>query len=74
MANYPAIPDPTTEVESLQASMAAAKQFLEILSGQKGIRLNAAVTWQDLVDLGLIKPDRVNVTGAGVNPTTGLPK
>lgn len=39
--------------------MITVKQAFEIHSGQRGKRLDAAVTWQDLVDLGLIEASRV---------------
>ncbi len=54
MAKYPAVPDPSLKVESLRDSVLALKQAFEIHSAQRGKRLDAAVTWQDLVDLGLI--------------------
>lgn len=56
---YPAIPDPNLTPESMRDSMITVKQAFEIHSGQRGKRLDAAVTWQDLVDLGLIEASRV---------------
>jgi hypothetical protein len=44
MANYPAIPEPTNDPNSLRDSVLALKQAFEILSGQKGVAGAAAVT------------------------------
>lgn len=44
MANYPAIPEPTNDPNSLRDSVLALKQAFEILSGQKGVAGVAAVT------------------------------
>jgi hypothetical protein len=55
----PAISEPTTEPESLRQAALQLKEGVEILSGQRGTKLNAAVTWQDLVNLGLILPSQV---------------
>jgi hypothetical protein len=64
---YPAIPHPTDHPKSLWESSMAQKQTLEILLGQKGSKTAAAVTWQDLVNLGLVLPNDVgssNITAA----------
>jgi hypothetical protein len=54
MAKYPGIPEPNLKPESLHDSALATKQVIEILTGQRGKKADAAVTWQDLLDLGLI--------------------
>ena len=59
MAKYPAIPEPTTDPVSLRDTALAAKQAFEMLSRQRGNIRNAAVTWQDLVDQGLITAAKV---------------
>jgi hypothetical protein len=51
---YPAVPDPSLDPDSLRLSLQALKQGFEILSQQRGKRLDGAITWQDLVDLELI--------------------
>ncbi len=56
---YPAIPEPQADVLSLRTSSAALKETVEMLTQQRGNKLNAAVTWQDLVDLGLALPTQV---------------
>jgi len=56
---YPGIPEPAPSVQSLQQTSAALKEATEILLRQRGSPLNAAVTWQDLLDLGLIAPKDV---------------
>jgi hypothetical protein len=58
-AKYPAIPDPSLAPESLRDSVISVKQAFEIHTGQRGNKLKAAVTWQDLVDLGLIEANQV---------------
>jgi len=55
----PGIPDPQADPESLRQTVLSLKEGVEVLSGQRGGPLNAAVTWQDLVDLGLVTPARV---------------
>jgi hypothetical protein len=56
---YPAIPAPTLDPKSLRDSILATKQAFEIHSHQSGPPLNAAVTWSDLVALGLITAAQV---------------
>ena len=58
-AKYPPIPDPTTDPESLRFSLVALKQGFEMLSHQRANPLNAAVTWADLLALGLINAAQV---------------
>ena len=56
---YGAIPEPQADVESLRQTVAALKQAVEVLIRQRKPVLAGAVTWGDLVDLGLINPDQV---------------
>lgn len=58
---YPTIPDSTTDPAALRATDLALKETIEILTGQRGNQLYAAVTWGDLVNLGLILPSQVPV-------------
>lgn len=58
-AKYTSIPDPTNDPISLRNSVVALKQAFEQLSRQRKNVPNAAVTWQDLVDLGLIKASQI---------------
>lgn len=58
---YPPIPDSTTDPASLRATDLAIKETLEILTRQRGDPLLAAVTWGDLVALGLITSAQVPV-------------
>jgi hypothetical protein len=37
----------------------AMKERVEVLSGTRGFNTDAAVTWEDLVDLKLIKQEQV---------------
>lgn len=59
MSNYNAIPDLDGSEATDDMALRAMKENLEILTGQRGSRLASAVTWQDLVDLGLITADQV---------------
>lgn len=58
-AKYPAIPSPQADPISLRASADALKETVEMLTLQRGSKLNGAVTWQDLIDLGLALPTQV---------------
>jgi len=50
---YPAIPEPTEEVAQLRASIAALKEAVEMLTGQRGSSDAAAVTIASLGGLGV---------------------
>lgn len=63
---YPAIPEPIAEINSVRSSTAAIKEAVEILTQQRGNRANSAVTWTDLVNLGLIPASKIPIT-----PTSG---
>lgn len=53
----PGIPDPSRSVDGMFDTLTTMKQAVETLGGQRrGSRAESAVTWQDLVDLGLIEP------------------
>lgn len=54
-----AIPEPLETVASLRATAMATKESVEILAGQRGDPRECAVTWQDLIDLGLIQPSEI---------------
>lgn len=56
---YPAIPESSTDPNSLRRSDDAMKEVLEILIGTRGNRSLSVVTWQDLVDLGIIVPTQI---------------
>jgi hypothetical protein len=59
---YPTIPHPTHDPLALNQTAMALKETVEILTATRGERLSAAVTWQDLIDLGLITPAQVPPT------------
>lgn len=65
-AKYPAIPEPQAEINSVRDTSAAIKETVEVLTRQRGTRSFSAVTWEDLLGLGLITPDQIPKT-----PTTG---
>jgi hypothetical protein len=58
---YPAIPNPSADPVALRSTGIALKETVETLTLQRGNPLNAAVTWQDLVNLGLITAAQVPV-------------
>ncbi len=51
---YAAIPDPKAELESLRQSVLALKQTVEVLTQQRAPLNAAAITYQDLIDIGLL--------------------
>ena len=53
------IPVPTQDPASLRATVAAIKDLVEDLSGQRGTVGDSAVTFNDLVRLGLIERERI---------------
>jgi hypothetical protein len=59
---YPPVPEPSTDLVSLRSTALALKETAEILTGNRGNRSLSVVTWQDLVDLGLILPSQVPIT------------
>jgi hypothetical protein len=61
-SKFPVIPDPTTDPNALRVTSMALKESVEILTQQRGTRSLSAVTWQDLVELGLIPASRAPKT------------
>ena len=59
ISRYPPIPEPSTDTEALRRADMAIKETLEIMNGVRGNRFDAVVTWQDLVNLGIIVPEQV---------------
>ena len=53
------IPEPYENLASLRAVTLALKELAEVLAGQRGSAGTAAVTWNDLIAIGLIQPDQV---------------
>lgn len=53
------IPQPVAEVRSLYVAALATKELVETLAGQRGTAYDAAVTWEDLMRLGLITRDQI---------------
>lgn len=56
---YPAITEPTTNPESLRSSILNLKESVEIVTRQRGDKAMSAVTWNDLVELGLVSSAKV---------------
>lgn len=60
MPKFPGIPEPTTEPSTMLTTVQAIKQALEVILGQRrGSRRNSAVTWDDLVRLGIVEEGQV---------------
>lgn len=51
---YPSIPAPSQDIRSIQATVIALKEAVELLTGQRQ-NVNPPVTWDDLVRLGVIE-------------------
>lgn len=54
--------EPYENLSSLRRTAQETKDLVEELAGQRRSVLTAAVTWGDLLDLGLIKPDQIPPT------------
>lgn len=52
---YPAISEPTVDGASLRESVLSLKEGVEMLTRQRGDPIASAVTWADLVALGIVK-------------------
>jgi len=55
----PGIPEPYENLGALYRTAVTTKETVETLAGQRGAVADAAVTWSDLVKLGLIPPERI---------------
>jgi hypothetical protein len=53
------VPDPQLTLDSHQEVLKALKSNVEVLTQQRNPKSAAAVTWNDLVALGLIKASQV---------------
>lgn len=64
MSNYAAIPEPSNTLEGLRDSVTALKQIVETLTQQRGApnKPAGAVTFADLISLGLISADYTTTT------------
>lgn len=51
---FPSVPEPGQDVTSLQQSVSALKEAVEMLTGQRR-GATPPVTWDDLVRLGVIE-------------------
>jgi hypothetical protein len=65
-AKTAAIPEPISDINSVRNTAAALKENVEIMQGIRGDRTMAAVTYQDLLRLGLITAAQLPRT-----PTSG---
>lgn len=53
------IPEPYPDAASLRATALATKELVESLAGQRGGSYDVAVTWGNLIDLGIVKPEQM---------------
>ena len=53
------IPVPHENLASLTNTAMATKELVEQLAGQRGDKFDVAVTWGDLIKLGLIQPQQI---------------
>ena len=53
------IPEPNENLPSLRSTAVATKELVETLAGQRGDPRDVAVTWGDLINLGLVIPAEV---------------
>ena len=53
------IPEPYENVPALYRTAIATKEMVETLAGQRGQAYDVAVTWQDLLDLQLIRKEDI---------------
>jgi hypothetical protein len=53
------IPEPYEDVKSLRATVMALKELVETLAGQRGQAYDAAITWQDMLDLQKIRMEDI---------------
>jgi len=58
MKRQAAIPTPYEDTKALYRTVMAMKELVECLAGQRGSLGDVAVTWQDLIDHGVIKPEQ----------------
>jgi hypothetical protein len=74
MTSYSAISDPAADVNSLYSSVSGIKQALEGLLRVSGNQGNGAVTWNDLVALGIVAsvPSARGVTPASQIISSGV--
>jgi hypothetical protein len=53
------IPEPYEDVKSLRTTALATKELVETLAGQRGQAYDVAITWGDMLDLGLVTTEQV---------------
>lgn len=60
MPKFPGIPEPNLDPATMLQSVLAMKQALETILGQRrGSRPASAVTWEDLVRLGIVEEAQI---------------
>lgn len=53
------IPEPYENVQALYRTVLAMKELVEMLAGQRGQAFTVAVTWQDMLDLQLVRVEDI---------------
>ena len=67
----PPIPTPSTNLDNLAACVAALKASVESLTGQRGDAPNRAVTFNDLVQYGVLAPSAVQSSNGKMSVGVG---
>jgi hypothetical protein len=62
IAGVPAIPPSTPDPKGLAVVVRAIKENVELMVGQRGDTMGRAVTFNDLVALGLVTAEQVKAT------------
>ena len=68
--NVPPVPEPIANLQSLTFVARALRQGVDSLGGNRGDQFNRAVTFSDLVDLGIVT--RVQIMDAGEGTAVGI--
>ncbi len=56
---HPAIPQPESNIASMHATLVPMKEAVDMLQGATGTAYDCAVTWGDLLQLGLITKEQI---------------
>jgi hypothetical protein len=57
--SIPAIPHPRQDIESLHRTVTALKEAVEALANVRGKPADSAITWQQLINLGIVQSSQV---------------
>jgi len=62
-STFPPVPEPQRSLEAHQEAILALKEGYELLTRQRtrAVRLNSCPTWEELIELGIVTPEQVNL-------------